>query len=607
MGRPLPTNFQLRSMGAAPPQNLSVEGIEIVQTVQEPNNSVSLVADKRTVVRVYVGTQTTVPVQVRGTLKLDNGSTQIVVNSLGAITVDPAQNGNLLFKRGGLANGLVFNVPAALRVSGSLTIRVDELVDANTGVSFGLSGSTNQIVNFTAGPPLRLRLLGIRYSTVTGANQIFHTPSQLDIDLISSWLERAYPVPAVDMTYSVINAPSGFQPGQAGAATTINALLSAVRTQDVANGTDQRTHYFGVVSDAGGFMRGRASGIPSTPNPNIVASGPTGPNTWGWDFDGSYGDWYTGHELGHTFGRFHPGFCNGNSSDDPAFPYPNGQLSDNQPAYVGYDAGDTGNGIMPAALPGQTWHDVMTYCEFQWLSSYTYEGIFQRLLAEDALGSSGSGVQPPAHVTDASGTGATMLDTVNVVATINLTQQTGNIAFVTPVAAPQTTGRQSSSSNTVIRILDANDATLVEYSVKVSLESCVDANADQTGIVNETIQIPDNGEKLQLVRDGKVLDTFESQSPITPVRNIRLLQGAAPPLEALTWDSDEAADPKVTYIVQVSSDDGTTWQTISLGQATPRIEFDKSQYQDTDTLKVRVRETNGFQVSNETIETISLK
>jgi hypothetical protein len=34
------------------------------------------------------------------------------------------------------------------------------------------------------------------------------------------------------------------------------------------------------------------------------------------------------------------------------------------------------------ALPGQGWHDVMTYCNFQWLSPYTYRGILDRLIAE---------------------------------------------------------------------------------------------------------------------------------------------------------------------------------------------------------------------------------
>ncbi len=61
-------------------------------------------------------------------------------------------------------------------------------------------------------------------------------------------------------------------------------------------------------------MRGLASGITQTPQPGTVASGPTGPSTFGWVSDGSYGDWYGGHEHGHTVGRFHAGVLWGGSA-----------------------------------------------------------------------------------------------------------------------------------------------------------------------------------------------------------------------------------------------------------------------------------------------------
>src|SRR5207237_5618983 len=141
----------------------------------------------------------------------------------------------------------------------------------------------------------------------------------------------------------------------------INAQLAAIRAQDVAAGVDKRTHYYGMVADGGFFMRGFAAGIPGQPDPSVVASGPTGPNSWGWDFDGSYGDWYGGHELGHTFGRKHPGFC-GESHDDPSSPYPAGQLASSDSSFVGFDVGDGGLNIPMAALPGTKWHDFMTYC-----------------------------------------------------------------------------------------------------------------------------------------------------------------------------------------------------------------------------------------------------
>ena len=42
----------------------------------------------------------------------------------------------------------------------------------------------------------------------------------------------------------------------------VNPYLSSLRTQDVAVGTDRRTHYFGLATDSGGFIRGWAADIP---------------------------------------------------------------------------------------------------------------------------------------------------------------------------------------------------------------------------------------------------------------------------------------------------------------------------------------------------------
>ena len=215
---------------------------------------------------------------------------------------------------------------------------------------------------------LRVRILSLRYSNAKSPTTF--EPTALDYQLIESWLRRAYPVADVVFSRAVVTASQTWPFN----ADQTNAQVAAIRRLDMASGGDMRVHYFGLVADADGanFMRGKAAGIPQTPDPTTVASGPTGNNTWGWDFDGSYGDWYTGHELGHTFGRFHPGFCTGNSADDPQFPYPNGQISPADGEYVGLDVGDASHGIAMAALPGVTWHDIMTYCNFQWLSVYLY-------------------------------------------------------------------------------------------------------------------------------------------------------------------------------------------------------------------------------------------
>lgn len=110
-------------------------------------------------------------------------------------------------------------------------------------------------------------------------------------------------------------------------------------------------------------MRGKAAGIPST-----IAAGPSGTDNWGWDFDGSYNDWYGGHEIAHTRG------CTPNSAA-PAVgqptPYSGGQIS---PALTGNTA-IYGFDITTRAIYPPSWKDVMTYCDNQWVSDFTYEAI----------------------------------------------------------------------------------------------------------------------------------------------------------------------------------------------------------------------------------------
>ena len=169
-------------------------------------------------------------------------------------------------------------------------------------------------------------------------------PSALDYTLIQSWLERAYPVASVEWSQAVVDAPQAWPFD----ASIINTFVRGIRTTDVLGGVDARTHYYGLVSDGGGgfFMRGLASGIPGVPDPSTVASGPTGPNTWGWDLDGSYGDWYTGHEFGHTYGRFHAEFCG--AGGGAPYPFVNGQLSNADGAFAGFDTGDPAQGLADA-------------------------------------------------------------------------------------------------------------------------------------------------------------------------------------------------------------------------------------------------------------------
>jgi hypothetical protein len=593
---------------------LQLDAIEVTQGIQDLGHSVPLCAGKRTVVRVYLSYFATPGVTVRGTISVRQGPSDapFAVASDNAVVLSAADAGNVEVKRNDVTRSLNFVLPHT--AEGQLGITLTSVTDAVTGAVLGIGGERRPAIWFHATAPLRVRVLGIRYTQ----NGVAHVPTPLDYALLLSWLARAYPTGQVISTTGVVDgtAAAPFGCGD------VNAQIAAIRALDMAGGGDERTHYYGLVSDAGFFMRGCAAGIPVNPSPSTVASGPTGPATWGWDGDGSYGDWYGGHELGHTYGRRHPGFCGESQSDLDNYPFANGQLANSDASFAGFDVGDPVNGLPMAALRGTQWHDVMTYCNFQWLSAYTYLGIRRRLADEDNLGADGSGGAGAGgsgrpderfpHLT-APGTperrqageppgGAGGEVIVSVVATVNLTSRQGRIVYVNPLERAVASDRERPGP-AVLRVRGADDQVTRELPVAVRLNSELRAGDDEVGIVDAVLRVEASTRAIELVIHGQVVDSYAIGGSLPSARAVRVVQGAAREV-AIVADAEPALERAHTYAVQVSTDGGRSWQAVAVGLKSPAFELDRSQFRAGQEVRVRVVATNGLQravVMSETV------
>jgi hypothetical protein len=590
---------------------LKLDGIEVTQAIQDMNHSVKLIAGKAGVVRVYLSYPNQTAITVRGELALQRspGGGSLIIPSLNTVVLDPSQVGRLDTKRQNISLSLNFLLPSNQTTDGALFITLASLTDTGTGRPVDVSQLNARInVTFTASPPLRIRILGIRY--ISGSPPAFQVPSVLDFGLINSWLKRAYPIAEVISSQAIVdaNATPPFSCDQ------INAQIAAIRALDMSGGADKRTHYFGLVSDGGGPMMRGCSAIPASPDPSAVGSGPTGAGTWGWDFDGSYGDWYTGHELGHTFGRLHPGSGCGETSDDPNYPFPAGQLARADDAFVGLDVGDPAFNLPMVALPGTLWHDVMTYCQKQWVSSYTYEGIRARLAAEDAMGSgalpdSGSGLANagapdrrfPERVADAmkAGPGKQL---VSVVATVNLTKPEGKIKYVNPVHQGDVSPVDPDSP-VILYVKRADGILLHAYQVSVKPFSCQSPGNDRLALVDALIGLDPGARMIELSVAGQVVDTFRAGARPPAVHSLKHVSSQANAL-SLAWETNASADDNHSYIVQTSTDQGRTWQTLAVGLDKPEVVIDHNQFYGAKHLLVRVISTDGFTSSVVTSESL---
>jgi hypothetical protein len=247
----------------------------------------------------------------------------------------------------------------------------------------------------------------------------------------------------------------------------------------------------------------------------------------------------------------------------------------------------------------------MTYCATQWLSSYTYAGIRDRLIAEAAL------------FPGAAPAGAVVGDPlVHVAGVVNLTRKTATIDYVTPLPGPAVQSAEPEETAVELRaILDDGDARSFPVELKPNL--CRLPDEDETALVDVVIDVPDNTTALELLLDGDTVAAFDvGADPGPPVRNLALKvadgeRGAAEGGEERGWrlQWDDAAGRSVaesnrSYVVQASTDEGTSWTTLAVGAKRPAVELDPGDFADAARVRFSVLTTNGVLYSEATTEDV---
>jgi hypothetical protein len=124
------------------------------------------------------------------------------------------------------------------------------------------------------------------------------------------------------------------------------AILSEMQALRAAEGSPR--NYFGIVKTS------YTSGIVGI---SYIGGGASV------GYDGSTAIEIISHELGHAWGRSHAP-CGVTGATDPSYPYPSGNIG-----VYGLDVSTTT--LYPPAAA-----EVMSYCHPQWISDYTYTGVY---------------------------------------------------------------------------------------------------------------------------------------------------------------------------------------------------------------------------------------
>ncbi len=579
--------------------DLVTTGLEVTQAIQDLDNSVFLVENKRTHARFHVQADSLLDDDVPGvTAELyarkstDGGGTWTRLGPLAPSNAGASITVRANPQRAQRDHSFYFELPPAWR-TGMVTF---EATVNPAGQIFETDPGNNQhnmpgILEYVKIPPLRLHFFTVTHTftkTIRGVpTQMTSQATAAQLDAIEAWLRAAYPISSLSVRRRQLKykGPTDQQPD----GKEIIKQLAQIRKQAIkAKAHHKGTLYYGVAGDCNGrcFMQGwgRVGGY--------IASGPVGVphprSSFAWDTDGNYGDWYAGHELGHCLGRPHtrgavPAAGQCGAEGHPVDQYPDGRIGG--PAatpdrFAGWDV------RTQQAYPS-TWTDVMTYCPNEWISDITYDAMANKIKALDAA-------------TRVRQTRSTSIETLFIVGSINLTQHTGELGpgyrWMSDEAptAPEPGGFR-------LRLEDGSGATLSETSF-AAVGHLDPPPQDEDEVVPFDIEVPfhPSTARIVLLNDGVELASRPvsahppSVTVIAPDGGETLTETAR-----VTWQADDADGDPLSYSVQYSCDGGTSWEPLAAELAGATFDLDTTSLPGGDQCLVRILATDGVNVGED--------
>jgi hypothetical protein len=538
-----------------PLTNLLATGLEVTQAIQDLNQSLPLIDGKRTFVRFQVRSQSGTHC-THARLRLTRGLTSTFVEPIngigGEIQVRTAPS------RAVLDHSFLFELPDGYKQG---TVTITGMLNPNIPLGgrdpVETTYSDNEltrIVSFESVPPVSLVAFRVGLDVSGRWGSVLY-PDPWHVDRLASWLSRAAPVSDLMVLPRSIGTSFTTVP----TCSEVNTLLAAIRDSELAPGCaadciPDDARYYGMVDDRAGFLRGcaRINGP--------VGSGPTGTRTWGWDFDLSYGDWYGGHELAHTYGRYHADYCGASAGAEP-FPNPDGQISPTttgSSAVFGFDA-------ETKAVYDPTWKDVMTYCPSQWLSDFTYEALRAQFGTFLAL--------------EAEGHGAGVVDRLMVVGTIDpAAPQSQSVRleplFVIP-SARELEPRDEQNARYAIVLRSGNGQELARYPFTAKeLSRCEHVPPGQPDpgptpalfMIDELVPFRDGTDSVEIwFSQAFPLEQVSAGSGRPQVRITVPIPGER--LEGETvgvaWTASDTDGDPLVFLLQYSPDGGSSWRTVA--------------------------------------------
>ena len=357
--------------------DLVLNQVEITQSVQNSSNTVPMVAGRPTVARVYV---TVSGVTEASNVIVEASASRNGIPLPGSPRRSDPRTVTTGVSRGNYASSFNLALPAEW-LSGNVQLAI--VVDPDNRITEvnETNNSLTQTLEFLAVPRLDLTIVPVQY-THTPNGRTYPAPTR---DTVSDWVMRAYPIPGINVR---LRAPISFT-GDLRSGNEWERLLDLITDVKLSDGAPSSRVYYGLIPIANGSDRWFSSGIAGIGWVGLRAS-------VGLDLTGSTdaAGRLAAHEIGHNLGRFHAP-CGVSGDPRQPFPYSNASIG---PDVYGLDISRAR--VWSPVAPDTT-KDLMSYCQPQWVSDFTYQGLLnnQRIYGASVM-QSGAGYLVRAVLTD---------------------------------------------------------------------------------------------------------------------------------------------------------------------------------------------------------------
>ena len=564
--------------------NVRATGMEVTQGIQNTTNTVLLVQNRRTFVRVFVQSDGAAVPGVTATLSGSwsggSGNAGLLPAGPNAITAQSSPN------RNNINDSFLFELPWEWATKTNLVL---EASVNPYGFPLEPTYDDNQKsvgpLTFKASPRLEVQFVEFGYAL---NNRLYYPRLVEDLLGNYSWIRRVYPLAST--AGNMFDPSPGFRPnvwlvGDDGLGSRVdqtapecakllkknadgtttddrnlcasaytNSLLKALRTENALSAT---TFMYGMIFDPPPASPGATNYFPrGQEGGDRVSSGPAGT---GWE------GFYAGHEIGHSLGRGHPATGNGEcglNGGDPSPSYPHAHIGPDDGSVNGFDVGDPELKVQRRVLPGNNWFDMMAYCQPNWVSDKNYENIYQSM--------GGSSIASIVSTAQADGDWLSLFGAIapdGSTATVHRLRRLSSVVNLPP--------RQPGAYS--IQLLGAQNQVLADYPFTPT------ATDDGVGWLGfgQVVPFVSGARQARIVKiaAGQVLAS-ENISANVPTLSGVALQNAPNPVSGtatLLWNASDPDGDTLRFDVLYSRNNGASFQPLKMNVVGNSTQLDTAQ------------------------------